>query len=396
MTFIGRDPTVDPVFTIDCQSHCALSPRSTQCCRCSHDAPLSSRSPRSPSLPRARSPRTAARTSSAFNGRPIVLHVGAEAQLGVEIYMSVKSDSWALTWFDTDSSGLAAASARTRNEYRRRGQHRWLSGRDDSRMRMVKGMVQGKQLSPWSSRRSVQAQDRRVAASRLQRRLHQGARQITERREARCGRIAARMHSRCMRSGMSTRSPRAPLTNTLALRFPSMRCAATSSWASSSTRPVTSFRQQSPSTSARIRTSRSVGARGRRVALRRRHAPRTARPHARSSRIHLRHRRLVDGQQRAPHSGATTLALISARALSVETAHPLTDDVPAVQLFRRARASRSSAARNPLSCSTVATAAANAAGSSRMRMFCPSTASSPSHPTMWRRPPFPSPTHRES
>ena len=82
-----------------------------------------------------------------FQWSPVVLHVAAEAQLGVEIYMSVKSDSWALTWFDTDSlaawlpqaHALETSSAVSDSTA-------WLPGRDDSRMRMVKGMVQGRQV----------------------------------------------------------------------------------------------------------------------------------------------------------------------------------------------------------------------------------------------------------
>ena len=81
-----------------------------------------------------------------FQWSPVVLHVAAEAQLGVEVYMSVKSDNWALTWFDTDSlaawlpqvHALETSTAVSDSTA-------WLPGRDDSRMRMVKGMVQGHQ-----------------------------------------------------------------------------------------------------------------------------------------------------------------------------------------------------------------------------------------------------------
>lgn len=79
-----------------------------------------------------------------FQWSPVVLHVAAEAQLGVEVYMSVRSDNWALTWFDTDSlaawlpqvHALEASSAASDSTA-------WVSGRDDSRMRMVKGMAGG-------------------------------------------------------------------------------------------------------------------------------------------------------------------------------------------------------------------------------------------------------------
>ncbi|HEV7704038.1 MAG TPA: hypothetical protein VGO46_07075 [Gemmatimonadaceae bacterium] len=82
-----------------------------------------------------------------FQWNPVAIHVAAEAQLGVEIYMSVRSDNWALTWFDTDSlkawlpqvHALEASTAASDSTA-------WLSGRDDSRMRVVKGVVQGHEL----------------------------------------------------------------------------------------------------------------------------------------------------------------------------------------------------------------------------------------------------------
>lgn len=81
-----------------------------------------------------------------FQWNPVVVHVAAEAQLGVEIYMSVRADNWALTWIDPDSvtawlpqlRALQASSAASDSTA-------WLSGRGDARMRVLKGAVQGRQ-----------------------------------------------------------------------------------------------------------------------------------------------------------------------------------------------------------------------------------------------------------
>lgn len=99
-----------------------------------------------------------------FQWDPVVVHLAAEAQLGVEVYMSVRADNWALTWIDPDSvtawlpqlRALEASSAASDSTA-------WISGRDrESRMRVVKGAVQGReafalQLRAHPSKITIQA-----------------------------------------------------------------------------------------------------------------------------------------------------------------------------------------------------------------------------------------------
>jgi hypothetical protein len=81
-----------------------------------------------------------------FQWDPVVVHLAAETPLGVEIYMSVAKDEWALTWLNPDSlaawlpqmKALLSSNAGTDSTS-------WLAARgDDARMRVVKGAVQGK------------------------------------------------------------------------------------------------------------------------------------------------------------------------------------------------------------------------------------------------------------
>ena len=82
-----------------------------------------------------------------FQWDPVIVHLAAEGQLGVEVYMSVSADNWALTWIDPDSvtawlpqlRALQASSVESDSTS-------WLSGRGSyARMRVVKGVVQGRQ-----------------------------------------------------------------------------------------------------------------------------------------------------------------------------------------------------------------------------------------------------------
>jgi hypothetical protein len=82
-----------------------------------------------------------------FQWDPVVVHLAAEATRGVEVYMSVHLDHWALTWFDSESvtawlpqlRALQTSSAAADSTA-------WLFGFDgDSRLRVVKGSVQGRE-----------------------------------------------------------------------------------------------------------------------------------------------------------------------------------------------------------------------------------------------------------
>jgi hypothetical protein len=81
-----------------------------------------------------------------FQWDPVVVHVAAETPLGVEVYMSVTKEEWALTWINPDS--LAAWLPQMKALLSSRAgadSTRWLAARgDDARMRVVKGAVQGK------------------------------------------------------------------------------------------------------------------------------------------------------------------------------------------------------------------------------------------------------------
>lgn len=79
-----------------------------------------------------------------FQWDPVVVNVAAEAPRGVEIFMSVKTTFWALTWIEPDSMAAwlshlheltSSAAAVDTTPY--------VSGREGSRMRVVKGVVQG-------------------------------------------------------------------------------------------------------------------------------------------------------------------------------------------------------------------------------------------------------------
>jgi hypothetical protein len=81
-----------------------------------------------------------------FQWDPVVVHLAAESSLGVEVYMSVNTKNWGLTWINPDTLaawlpqlrallGSGAASDSTA----------WVTARgSDSRMRIVKGAVQGR------------------------------------------------------------------------------------------------------------------------------------------------------------------------------------------------------------------------------------------------------------
>ena len=79
-----------------------------------------------------------------FQWDPVVVNVAAEAPRGVEIFMSVKTTFWALTWVEPDSMAawlvhlhdLTSSSASVDSTP-------YVTGRDKSRMRVVKGIVQG-------------------------------------------------------------------------------------------------------------------------------------------------------------------------------------------------------------------------------------------------------------
>jgi hypothetical protein len=79
-----------------------------------------------------------------FQWDPVVVHVAAEAPRGVEVFMSVKTKFWGLTWIRPDSMtawlqalrDLTSSSALNDSTP-------YVSGRDESRMRVVKGIVQG-------------------------------------------------------------------------------------------------------------------------------------------------------------------------------------------------------------------------------------------------------------
>ncbi len=79
-----------------------------------------------------------------FQWDPVVVHIAAEAPRGVEVFMSVKTKFWGLTWIQADSMAswlprlhdLASSSATVDSTP-------YVSGRDESRMRVVKGVVRG-------------------------------------------------------------------------------------------------------------------------------------------------------------------------------------------------------------------------------------------------------------
>jgi len=82
-----------------------------------------------------------------FQWDPVVVHLAAEAPLGVEVYMSVSANNWALGWIDPDAvtawlpqlralQGSSSVSDSTT----------WLPGRgSDARMRVLKDVVQGRE-----------------------------------------------------------------------------------------------------------------------------------------------------------------------------------------------------------------------------------------------------------
>jgi hypothetical protein len=97
-----------------------------------------------PSITLAQNPRADVRR---FQWDPVVVHLAAEARLGVEVYISVPKDSWALTWINPDSlaawlpqlHALITSSASSDSTT-------WITARgDEARMRVVKGAVQGRQ-----------------------------------------------------------------------------------------------------------------------------------------------------------------------------------------------------------------------------------------------------------
>jgi hypothetical protein len=82
-----------------------------------------------------------------FQWDPVIVHLAAEAPLGVEVYMSVPKDRWGLTWINPDSlaawlpqlHALLTSSATSDSTM-------WIAARgNDARMRVVKGTVQGRQ-----------------------------------------------------------------------------------------------------------------------------------------------------------------------------------------------------------------------------------------------------------
>lgn len=82
-----------------------------------------------------------------FQWDPVVVHIAAEAPLGVELYMSVTPDHWALTWIRPDS--LAAWLPQVRALEARNAavdSTPYVGGRGGSRFRVVKGVLQGRQL----------------------------------------------------------------------------------------------------------------------------------------------------------------------------------------------------------------------------------------------------------
>jgi hypothetical protein len=80
-----------------------------------------------------------------FQWDPVVVHLAAEAQLGVEVYMSVHTNSWALTWIDPDSVAAWMPQLRALQTTRAASDSTsWLTARESgARMRIVKGAVQG-------------------------------------------------------------------------------------------------------------------------------------------------------------------------------------------------------------------------------------------------------------
>jgi hypothetical protein len=81
-----------------------------------------------------------------FQWNPVVVHVAAEAPLGVELYMSLSTRHWALTWFRPDSLDAWLPQLRALMERAPSVDSTpYVSGRGESRMRVRKGIVQGRQ-----------------------------------------------------------------------------------------------------------------------------------------------------------------------------------------------------------------------------------------------------------
>ena len=80
-----------------------------------------------------------------FQWDPVVVHLAVEAQLGVEVYMSVHTNNWALTWIDPDSVAAWLPQLRALQSTRAASDSTaWVSARESgARMRIVKGAVQG-------------------------------------------------------------------------------------------------------------------------------------------------------------------------------------------------------------------------------------------------------------
>ena len=82
-----------------------------------------------------------------FQWNPVVVHVAAEGKLGVEIYMSVHTNDWALSWFDPDSLSAWLPQLRTiQSGGDGSDSTTWLSGRGSGTgLRVIRGTVQGQE-----------------------------------------------------------------------------------------------------------------------------------------------------------------------------------------------------------------------------------------------------------
>jgi len=79
-----------------------------------------------------------------FQWDPVVVHVAAEAPRGVEVFMSVKTTFWGITWIRPDSMAVWLQRLRDLTlSAALNDSTPYVSGRDESRMRVVKGIVQG-------------------------------------------------------------------------------------------------------------------------------------------------------------------------------------------------------------------------------------------------------------
>jgi len=78
---------------------------------------------------------------------PVAVHVAAEAPLGVELYVSVSADHWALTWIHPDSLAAWLPQIRALTERSAAADSTpWVGGSDASHFRVIKGQLQGREL----------------------------------------------------------------------------------------------------------------------------------------------------------------------------------------------------------------------------------------------------------